>query len=161
MKSGFTAVVLGVSLLCGPPVALADAYRYFDERGEVHYVDSPDKVPAQYQSEKLDAQSNKVSRGGSATYMPRPKSDESLQNTAKKQKVEIFVTSWCPHCRELETFLDAKKISYSRYDVERDAKGRKKYQSLGGGGVPLIKIGPQIIRGFSEQTVTQALHSRS
>ncbi len=43
-----------------------------------------------------------------------------------------------------------KGIRYTKYDVETSAKGQRDYKKLGGGGVPVIKIGSKVMRGFSQ-----------
>ncbi|RMG44128.1 MAG: glutaredoxin family protein [Candidatus Dadabacteria bacterium] len=72
-------------------------------------------------------------------------------------RVEIFVTSWCPYCRRLEKFLTSEKIAYVRYDIEHDPKGRKIYDSIGGRGVPVIRIGQTVLFGFNPVEIKEAL----
>jgi len=72
--------------------------------------------------------------------------------------VEIFVTSWCPICKDLEAFLRTYNIPHIRFDVEHSAKGIEIYQQLGGGGVPITRIdGKKIIRGFFEGQLKREL----
>ena len=82
------------------------------------------------------------------------------KSLASGKKVEVFVTSWCPYCRNLEAFLSQKSIAYKSYDVEKDAVGKRIYQQLGGGGVPVVKIGTQVIRGFDPAAILNALDRR-
>lgn len=78
----------------------------------------------------------------------------------ERRIVEIFVTAWCPYCRSLESYLTKRGITFTRYDVEHDAKGITIYQELGGGGVPIIRIdGTQILRGFSIDELEKALRT--
>ena len=78
----------------------------------------------------------------------------SVQNAA----VEIFVTSWCPYCRKLETFLKKSRIEYTRYDVEADANARDLFESLGGSGVPMSRVGKNIIHGYDPAGIIAALN---
>lgn len=71
--------------------------------------------------------------------------------------VEIFVTSWCPYCKKLEHFLQENDIEYTRYDIEKEAAGASLYKQLGGGGVPLMKIGSTVLRGFDEAEIEETL----
>lgn len=87
---------------------------------------------------------------------------ETAQNkspSVKEKNVEIFITSWCPYCRQLETFLRSKNIKYQRHDIERDVSGKAKYDSLGGGGVPVILIGSKVIRGFNPNEILAELRN--
>lgn len=77
-----------------------------------------------------------------------------------KEPVEIFVTSWCPYCARLEQFLNTQKVEFVRYDIERDLNGFAKHQQLGGGGVPVIRVGTQVFRGFDEAELSDYLMER-
>ena len=76
---------------------------------------------------------------------------------AESTKVEVFVTSWCPYCRALEAFLKEQDITYTRYDIEKSSYGRRRYQELGAGGVPVMLIGSEVIRGFNRDAIYEAL----
>ena len=84
-------------------------------------------------------------------------SSEAITAAAKKNQVEIFVTSWCPYCKKLENFLNKNKIDYTRYDVEDGAKGAEEFDRLGGSGVPLVRIGQDIIEGYDPQEILASL----
>ena len=76
---------------------------------------------------------------------------------APTKKVEIFVTSWCPYCKKLESFLKKNHIDYTRYDVEQDAAGSKIFEEIGGEGVPVVRIGHNVIHGYDPDAVLAAL----
>ncbi len=76
---------------------------------------------------------------------------------AQTVRTEIFVTSWCPYCRKLETFLKQNKIDYTRYDVEADAKGAEIFEKLGGTGVPMVHVGDEVIHGYDPERIFEAL----
>ena len=93
--------------------SLADVIRYRDDQGQIHYVDNVDKVPAQYRDQvKSSPPMPGISR------VPSPERQEyynQKQSTVKKQpKVEIFVTEWCPYCRQLEDFLKENPIKLKK-----------------------------------------------
>lgn len=75
--------------------------------------------------------------------------------------VEVFVTSWCPYCKRLELFLRSRNIQYTRYDIEADWQGQRLYWDLGGGGVPIVRIGSFVMRGFDPDAITKALDSHN
>ena len=91
---------------------------------------------------------------------PKPQSDNIIPRKALSSKhlVEIFVVSWCPHCHALEDFLVAHNLRYKKYDIERFSSNKARYASLGGtGALPLIKVGKNIIEGFDQKALVQAL----
>lgn len=75
--------------------------------------------------------------------------------------VEVFVTSWCPYCKKLEALLQSQNIPYTRYDIEADSKGERLYRSLGGGGVPIVRIGSFVVRGFHPDLIMRTLGYQS
>ena len=79
----------------------------------------------------------------------------SLADQAKK--VDIYITSWCPYCRKLESFLKDQHIDYTRHDVESDEASAEEFDSLGGEGVPLVCVGKEVIHGYDPERVLQAL----
>ena len=84
----------------------------------------------------------------------------SAEAAMSTKKVEIFVTSWCPYCKKLETFLKKEKIDYTRYDIEQDPKGGAIFSSIGGEGVPVIRVGKEVIHGYDPDAVLAAIHAQ-
>lgn len=79
---------------------------------------------------------------------------------AQGNEVTVLVIQGCPYCNKAEEFLQKKGINYRRYDIERDAGGQALYRKLGGGGVPLIKIGSSVIRGFQPDEILMNLSAQ-
>ena len=88
--------------------------------------------------------------------MPKKESSASAP-TVQAAKVEIFVTSWCPYCRKLEAFLERNQIEYTRYDVEADTKGAEIFEELGGSGVPVTRVGNEVIHGYDPERIIAAI----
>ncbi len=72
----------------------------------------------------------------------------SAESKRVGNKIEIYVTSWCPHCKSLESYLSSKHVQYTKYDIERDSVGKSKYDQIGVRGVPVTKVGSTVISGF-------------
>jgi glutaredoxin len=73
-------------------------------------------------------------------------------------RVEVFVTDWCPYCQRLEAFLKENQILYERKNIEQQAGYRKEHEELGGGGIPVTRIGgTEIVRGFAPAKIAAAL----
>jgi glutaredoxin len=81
-------------------------------------------------------------------------------SAAEKSPVEVFVTSWCPYCTKLESFLKKEGIDYTRYDVEQDAKGAEIFRSIGGSGIPVTRVGSQVVPGYDPEAVLAAIESQ-
>jgi mycoredoxin len=87
---------------------------------------------------------------------PAPTMKGSIPSTAQPQVV-MYATSWCPYCAKTRAFFKKHGIVYTEYDVEREDKRDSEYKSMGGRGVPFIRIGNETVRGFDEPALTQLL----
>jgi glutaredoxin len=76
----------------------------------------------------------------------------------KAQKtVELYMTEWCPYCRKMEQYLRQNRVRYHRYDIDRDREALKRYRRMGGRGVPVVRIGDDVIHGYNTDAVRKAL----
>ena len=83
-----------------------------------------------------------------------------LGESGQTGEVEIFVTSWCPYCRQLENLLKKNNIAYTRHDVEKDQAAEELFSRLGGQGVPLVRVGSTVIHGYDPQAILAAAKDR-
>lgn len=72
-------------------------------------------------------------------------------------RVVLYSTEWCGYCKQIRRFLDQKGIPYQAFDIDKDAKARKAYEALGGGGIPFVDVNGTLIREFSPEKITAAL----
>ncbi len=155
----FTSIFMCLCFASG--AAYAEVYKYIDSEGQVHYVNDPTKVPSRYQDQVIsNIELPKLGRYQSfGKKLPPGQTIPALTSpaTTGSKKIEVLVTSWCPYCKKLEKFLKEQRISYVRYDVEHDAKGMQIHNQLGGGGVPVTRIGSTVLRGFNPDAILQAL----
>lgn len=150
-------MALGAGLLLWgvASAAIAEIFKYTDSTGITHYVTTLEAVPEQYRAQVTSPHTlPDISKLDYRVSSPR-RDTSPIRGINKK--VEILVADWCPHCRNLERYLKDKGIVHTRYNIEKDARGAKMYQELGGGGLPIIKIGNQVIRGFSVEAISSAL----
>ena len=155
-------VVFACSVSILPGRVEAELLKYQDTAGRVHYVDSLEKIPEQFRNQAQNpAQFPAISKvpppRRPAYYNQQFDTPAPFVHVTTRKSVEIFVTSWCPYCQKLEAFLKQKKIRYTRYDIERNRKGAALHRQLGGGGVPVTKIGSNVIRGFDQDQIAAAL----
>jgi glutaredoxin len=152
-------VLIALAALAWCLSAQAEVWRYRDDQGALHYVDKLESVPPQFRDQLKDSRPlpeiSKVQAAPqpSLTAEPRP----AVKAAHSSKTVEIFVASWCPHCRALEKFLKEKQIRFLRYDIENDPRGAKLYKELGGGGIPIVRIGAATMRGFQPKRILDSL----
>ena len=49
-------------------------------------------------------------------------------------------------------YFKSKGIRFTEFDVEKSAKGKREFNKLGGGGVPIILVGSRRMNGFSVES---------
>ncbi len=73
-------------------------------------------------------------------------------------KVELFTTSWCGYCKRAKAYFNARGVSFTEYDVERDPTAARRFRTINPrGGVPVALIGNRQINGFAPAAYEAAL----
>jgi glutaredoxin len=84
--------------------------------------------------------------------------ENKVHKNTQLPRVELYVTNWCPYCKQAKNFLDQRGIEYRVYDIEHDdAAARRKRQLDPGRGVPFAVINGVKISGWSQQAYQAAL----
>jgi mycoredoxin len=73
------------------------------------------------------------------------------------KNVVLFSTSTCPYCRDERAYLDAHNVRYKDFVVDTSVDAQKRFDSVGGGGVPLLFVGNRRIRGFQEDVLNDSI----
>jgi glutaredoxin 3 len=72
--------------------------------------------------------------------------------------VTIYSTDTCHFCNLAKEYFKANGIAYTEHNVGTDPERRKEMIELTGQlGVPVIRIGDQVVVGFREDMVAQML----
>jgi glutaredoxin len=122
--------LIGLALLAAP--AMAGVYKWTDSQGRIHYSDTP---PPAAKATQLKLQSYT----GPAQVSQSANADRG---------VTLYTTEWCGVCKRAKVFMKENGVPFSEWDVEKSDYGAAKFKQLGGRGVPLITIGPQVMKGF-------------
>ncbi len=76
----------------------------------------------------------------------------------EKKKVEIFSTPSCHFCHMAKEWLTEKGIPYVDYNVGEDKEKRKEMVEMTGQlGVPVIRIGDDVMVGFNQEQMAKLL----
>ena len=75
-----------------------------------------------------------------------------------EKKVKIYSTPTCPYCIKTKKFLKDNNIDFKDIDVSSDqSKAQEMIQKSGQMGVPILDINGEIIVGFDQGKIKQAL----
>jgi len=87
-------------------------------------------------------------------------SDRAISAARQRVPVVMYSTDWCGVCRRARQYFEQNGISFVEHDVDRDPQALAEYVLLNPRrSVPTIKIGDEVIVGFSAQAVDRALDS--
>ncbi|MEI7632238.1 MAG: glutaredoxin domain-containing protein [bacterium] len=75
-----------------------------------------------------------------------------------QSKVIVYSTTWCAFCKATKQYLDSKNIKYKEVNIEEDQVAAQQIvEETGQMGVPVIRIGKELIVGFNKQKIDAAL----
>lgn len=73
-------------------------------------------------------------------------------------QVTIYSTPACHFCSAAKDFFTENNVTYTEHDVAADAEQRQAMIEMTGQmGVPVIKIGDDVVVGFDEDKVKELL----
>lgn len=83
----------------------------------------------------------------------------TVNEPVRENKVELYVTSWCPYCKKAIQFFKSKGVAFKVYDIEKDkyAAARKNKLDESGSGVPFAVVNGTGIHGYAPEMYEQAL----
>ena len=74
------------------------------------------------------------------------------------KKVKVYSTATCPYCVRAEQFLKENNIDFEHVDVSTDQQAAQEMVDKSGQmGVPVLDIGGEIIVGFDQDRIKNAL----
>jgi len=73
-------------------------------------------------------------------------------------QITIYTTPNCPYCLLAKKYFQSKKLPFEEIDVSKDSKKAQEMVELSGQmGVPVIKIGDEIILDFDKEKIDSIL----
>lgn len=128
-------------LLCllFPALGAAEIYKWVDESGQIHFGDKPEDKES---AERVNIEINSYKM---VTY----DDIDFYQKSEIDKQVVMYATSWCGYCKKARNYFKKNSISYVEYDIEKDSHAKRRYDALGGKGVPVILVGQKRMNGFS------------
>jgi len=138
-------------------------FKYTDDAGQLHIVQSIDRVPVQYRNQigeiALEGDPQWIK---SAARMPASQSLEeyvpakrgvSLRNS----DVVLYYADWCGFCKKAKRWFDERNVRYDLRDIDVSPYGDELAEVSGGKSVPVLMIGGEVVRGFNPSAYERAL----
>ena len=79
--------------------------------------------------------------------------------TSSQPEVTIYTTPTCHFCALTKDYFAANNVKYTAFDVASDADKRQEMIEMTGQmGVPVIRIGNDVVIGFDKAKLAELLH---
>ncbi|WP_171996358.1 glutaredoxin family protein [Psychrobacter sp. DAB_AL43B] len=79
--------------------------------------------------------------------------DSVACDASEKNDIVLYGAVWCGYCEQTRQLLASNNVDYCEYDIERSAEGFRQFESLGGGGVPLMLFNGELIQGYNKPEI--------
>lgn len=95
---------------------------------------------------------------GAEPAQPAPSPPAVAPEVKPTKEVLMYSTSWCGYCRKMRVYLDAIGADWHEVDIEKDPKAGAVFRNrYGRSGVPVLEIGPAVVKGYRPEEVDQHL----
>ncbi len=147
-KSGVFAVVLAVATL-GGAITHAEMYKWVDKDGRTIYSDSP--PPG-------DIKEVKPKKFGDNVSGPSDNLPFELREAARKNPVTLYANKCGDPCEGARRLLGSRGIPFTERNPETDPAAAEALKKLIGSlEAPVMVVGEDVLRGYSESTWSGAL----
>ncbi len=141
-------LALAALLLACAASAAAQLYRWTDEKGKVHFGDTPPPPGAR------DVRKKDAATGTAATSESLP---FALRQPMKDFPVTLYSAPSCESCAPARSFLNARGVPFKEVSVRTDEQIAELNRAVGGNVVPALLVGSTVIKGFEEGSYQRAL----
>ena len=76
---------------------------------------------------------------------------------ANPPSIVMYSSTSCMYCYIAKQFFNKHKLPFTEYNVDNSDKRREEFYILGGRGTPLLIINKEIIYGYDERLIRDAL----
>jgi len=116
--------------------AYSKIYKWVDEDDRTHMSD---KSPKTIDFDEIKVKVNVISSQSSSRKSDTT-TDNQNQSAAPSKKIIMYGAEWCRVCKKAKRYFNANNIHFTEYDIDKSTKGRREYEKLGGGGIPIILL---------------------
>ena len=145
-----TATLLALTTALAATTVLAQAYRWVDGNGRVHYSDTPPPPAVTKNVEQISTQSGTVTNSQPLAY--------SLQQAVKANPVKLYTFSGCSAaCSDAKALLAKRGVPFTEVSVDTQDKRDELQKVSGGLNVPVLVVGNTVKQGFEAGMYNAAL----
>lgn len=139
-------LVLTLALLGVATSAAAQLYRWTDEKGKVHFSDTPPPAGAR------DVQKKAAPAAGPAENVPF-----GLRQPMKDFPVTLYSAPNCDACGPARQLLNARGVPFKEISVVTNDDIAALNRAVGDKMVPALVVGPTVVKGYEAGAFHSAL----
>jgi glutaredoxin len=138
-------------------------YKYTDDTGRLHIVQSVDRVPPQYRNQlgeiALEGEPQWIkSTAPKPALQPTAKYDPEKRSTRRRSSgVVLYYADWCSYCKKAKRWLDERDVRYVIRDIDNARYAEELLEVSGSKSVPVLSVRGELVRGFRPSDYEQAL----
>ncbi|MBW1810445.1 MAG: hypothetical protein JRJ87_19770 [Deltaproteobacteria bacterium] len=89
----------------------------------------------------------------------REKQKQAIKNARDDVEIKVYITSWCPVCNQARKYMQTNRISFDKYDIEKDPEAHKRLGSINPRrSIPTFTIDGTVKIGFSPKALEHAIN---
>jgi glutaredoxin len=147
-------------------------YQFVDERGRVRFVSTLAEVPADWRQRVgfvemsspppgSPAEAKRLRDQRTAHVTVPARSGAGAGALGSRVEITLYGADWCGACRMAKQYMDGKGIAYEERNVDEPRWAEEMRAKAGPGGIPVIEVEGQIMRGFSADRLDQLIAQAS
>jgi glutaredoxin len=140
-------------------------YKYTDDAGRLHFVQSINRIPTQYRNQigEIALEGDPLWTKSTAQVRAMQPREEykpvKRRVVARSSGVVLYYADWCGYCKKARRWLDERNVVYDIRDIDIPRYGEELAEVSGAKSVPVLIIGGELVRGFNPDAYERALGS--
>jgi glutaredoxin len=161
MKSLLKGVVTSLIVLLFCSTAAAQIYRWKDKDGNVVISSTPPPPGIKWEKRRLE-ESREGPKSTDANAARPSARAQGEKRPVEDIKVIMYMTDWCPVCKEARVYLKALGVNLVEYNVDKDEQKKQEWIRKVGNkrGVPTLDIEGIILQGLYGEKILAAIEEK-
>ena len=154
-------IVASLLVLLFSCAAVAQIYRWKDKNGNIVISSTPPPPGIKWERRKLEEvrEAPKTTDTNAAKTAARAPGDK---RPIEDIKVIMYMTDWCPVCKEARVYLRALGVNLVEYNVDKDPQKAQEWIRKVGNkrGVPTLDIEGIVLQGLYGEKILAAIEEK-
>jgi glutaredoxin len=148
-------ILLAAALLALAGAVHAQLYRWVDDKGKVHFGDTP---PSAAKGVQKGGEARPAAKSAAGAPAVAPNEPFELQLARKNHPVTLYSMPDCgAGCDEARSHLNRRGVPFAEISITDNDKFEEFKKTTGATGVPVMLVGSSIYKGFEALAYSSAL----